>query len=138
RPAPDQGPAPAETGTAVQPAGGGETILVVEAEDAIREVTRRILTRSGYQVVTAASGADALTVAAAFDRRIHLLITDVIMPQMLGNDVADRIRATRPGIRTLFMSGYAHSVLTSQHTLEPGVTLIEKPFAESALLAKVR
>jgi two-component system, cell cycle sensor histidine kinase and response regulator CckA len=137
-PVTDRMPAPAVTAAALPPARGGETILVVEDEDAMREVTRRILARNGYEVLTAARGADALTLAAATDRCIHLLITDVIMPQMLGNDVADRLRATRPGIHTLFMSGYAHSVLTSAHTLEPGVTLIEKPFTESALLAKVR
>jgi hypothetical protein len=117
---------------------GGETVLVVEDEQAMREVTRRILTRNGYQVITAATGADAVELAARLEREIHLLITDVIMPQMLGKEVADRIRAARPGIRTLYMSGYAHPVLASQGTLEARVTLIEKPFTESALLDKIK
>jgi two-component system, cell cycle sensor histidine kinase and response regulator CckA len=117
--------------------GGGQTVLVVEDEQAMREVTRRILTRNGYHVITATTGADAVELAARLERDIHLLITDVIMPQMLGKEVADRIGATRPGIRTLFMSGYAHPVLASQGTLDPGVTLIEKPFTEPALLAKI-
>jgi CheY-like chemotaxis protein len=104
----------------------------------MREVTRRILTRNGYHVITAATGADALDFAARQDQEIHLLITDVIMPQMLGKEVADRVRASRPAIRTLYMSGYAHPVLASQGTLDPGVTLIEKPFTEPALLDKIK
>jgi FixJ family two-component response regulator len=60
------------------------------------------------------------------------------MPQMLGKEVAERVRATRPAIRTLYISGYAHPVLASQGTLEPGVTLIEKPFTEPALLDKIK
>ena len=85
-----------------------------------------------------ASGAEAIDLAASLEQEIHLLITDVIMPQMLGKEVADRIRATRPAIRTLYMSGYAHPVLASQCTLDQGVTLIEKPFTEPALLNKIK
>ena len=120
-----------------QPPGGG-TILVVEDEDAIRAVTGRILTRNGYTVIAVATGAEAIDVARREQQEIHLLLTDVIMPQMLGKEVAARIRATRPGLRTLFMSGYAHPVLTSQGTLEPGVALIEKPFTGNALLDRVK
>jgi len=116
---------------------GGETVLVVEDEDAMREVTRRILARNGYNVITAAGGAEAIDLAAHQGQEIHLLITDVITPQMLGKEVADRIRTTRPAIRTLFMSGYAHPVLASQGTLEAGLTLIEKPFTETGILSKI-
>jgi PAS domain S-box-containing protein len=117
---------------------GGETVLVVEDEEAMREVTRRILARNGYQVITAATGADALRLTEQDQRQIHLLITDVIMPQMLGKEVAERIRATRPAIRTLFMSGYAHPVLASEGKLEAGVALIQKPFTEPSLLNKIK
>jgi CheY-like chemotaxis protein len=117
---------------------GGETILVVEDEDAMREVTRRILGRNGYQVITAAGGSEAIQLAAANSDDIHLLITDVIMPRMLGKEVAERLDAMCPHLAVLFMSGYAHPVLASQGTLNPGVTLIEKPFTEASLLAKVR
>jgi len=138
-PATNQAPAPAEPPIPdTTRARGGETVLVVEDEDAMREVTRRILARNGYQVITAATGADAVELAARLEREIHLLITDVIMPQMLGREVADRIRATRPAIRTLYMSGYAHPVLASQGTLDPGVILLEKPFTEPALLDKIK
>jgi len=68
---------------------------------------------------------------------IDLLLTDVIMPGMLGKEVADRVSAAKPGIRVLYMSGYAHPVLTSQDRLEAGVTLVEKPFSESQLLTKI-
>lgn len=119
-------------------AGRGETVLVVEDEEAIREVTRRILTRNGYTVITAAAGSEALALAAEHAGDIHLLVTDVVMPQMLGKEVAERVRSIRPEIRVLFMSGYARPVLASKGTLDPGVTLLEKPFTEAALLAKAR
>jgi hypothetical protein len=131
-------PAPVEVPAPVQRALGGETVLVVEDEDAMREVTRRILARNGYQVITAATGAEALQLARHHSTDIDLLVTDVVMPQMLGKEVAEKIRRLRPAIRVLYMSGYAHPVLASQGTLDPGVTLIEKPFSEPTLLDKVR
>jgi signal transduction histidine kinase len=137
-PVTDQIPVQAQPPNLTHHVRGGETVLVVEDEDAMREVTRRILARNGYQVITAASGAVAVELAARLEPEIHLLITDVIMPQMLGKEVADRIQATRPTIRTLFMSGYAHPVLANQGTLDPGVVLLEKPFTEPALLNKIK
>jgi PAS domain S-box-containing protein len=114
----------------------GETVLVVEDEEALREVTERIFTRNGYRVITAASGPDALALVARHTGEIHLLVTDVVMPQMLGKEVADRVRELRPDIEVLYMSGYAQPVLASQGRLEPGVALVDKPFSEAALLAK--
>jgi PAS domain S-box-containing protein len=137
-PVTEQSMMPPEPPPQIVHARGGETILVVEDEGAMREVTRRILSRNGYQVITAASGTEALHLAEHEQREIHLLITDVIMPQMLGKEVAERIRTGRPAIRVLFMSGYAHPVLASQGTLDPGVTLLEKPFTETALLEKIK
>ena len=137
-PATDQSPTPLEETAAPQLTHGDETILVVEDEDALREVTRRILTRNGYHVLTAASGPDALKTAEHTDCHIDLLLTDVIMPHMLGKELATTIRETSPAIRVLYMSGYAQPVLASQGTLDPGVTLVEKPFTEPHLLEKVR
>jgi PAS domain S-box-containing protein len=114
----------------------GETILVVEDQEALREVTERIFTRNGYHVLTAANGPDALTIAAGHDGDIHLLVTDVVMPKMLGKEVAERIREFQPDIEVLYMSGYAQPVLASQGRLEPGVTLVDKPFSEDALITK--
>jgi PAS domain S-box-containing protein len=118
--------------------GGGETVLVVEDETAMRELTRRILAKSGYHVLLAACGSDALREAQQHDGPIDLLLTDVVMPQMLGREVAERMAALRPGIRILYVSGYAQPILGSTGTLEQGVTLLEKPFTEPLLLAKVR
>jgi PAS domain S-box-containing protein len=117
---------------------GGETVLVVEDEDALREVTRRILSRNGYEVLTAANGPEALKIVEHTGQRIDLLLTDVIMPHMLGKELAGRMRELRPGLRVLYMSGYAQPVLASQGTLDPGVILVEKPFSEPALLDQVR
>ena len=114
----------------------GETVLVVEDEAALRDVTERIFTRNGYQVMTAASGPEALGMARDHPGEIHLLVTDVVMPQMLGKEVAERMRAVKPGIRVLYMSGYARPVLTSQGRLNPGMVLVEKPFSEASLLTK--
>ena len=117
---------------------GGESILVVEDEEALREVTRRILSRNGYQVMTAASGPEALKLAEHAPQRIDLLLTDVIMPRMLGKQLATEMCELRPTTRVLYISGYAQPVLASQGTLDPGVTLVEKPFSETTLLERVR
>jgi nitrogen-specific signal transduction histidine kinase/CheY-like chemotaxis protein len=114
----------------------GETVLVVEDEAALREVTRRILARNGYQVITAASGPEALDIARNHQGEIHLLVTDVVMPHMLGKEVAEQVLLIKPETEVLYMSGYARPVLASQGRLEPGVALVEKPFSEADLLAK--
>jgi hypothetical protein len=120
-----------------EPAGGaGKIVLLVEDEPAVREVTRRVLERSGYQVLTAASGHEAVKIAGR-PGQIDLLLTDVIMPKMLGREVADRVRALQPGIGVLFMSGYAQGLLSAQGVLEPGLCLIEKPFSATSLAAKL-
>jgi CheY-like chemotaxis protein len=115
----------------------GLTALIVEDEDALREVTRRLLTRQGYTVITAANGAEAITAANSYQGTIDLLLTDVIMPQMLGREAAESIQKNRPDIRVLYMSGYAQPVLASEGRLDPDVTLLDKPFTERELLDKV-
>jgi CheY-like chemotaxis protein len=103
----------------------------------MRTVTRRLLERNGYRVLAASSGPEAIDVITGQAALVDLLLTDVVMPQMLGNEVAQRIRALQPGIRVLFMSGYAQGVLGHRGVLEPGVNLIEKPFSESSLMTKL-
>ncbi|OWY62027.1 hybrid sensor histidine kinase/response regulator, partial [cyanobacterium TDX16] len=137
-PATDAEPTTEVASPGAAPNHGGETILVVEDETAIREVTRRILTRNGHTVLTASGGAEAVSMADEHEDPIHLLLTDVVMPQMQGNEVAERVAAVRPGIRVLYMSGYAHSVLAEQGTLAEGVHLVQKPFSEGELMAEVR
>ena len=138
-PATDRTPAqPEPPPPAAQLRHGGERILVVEDESALREVIRRILARNGYDVLTAPDGPEALKVADHTGKPIDLLLTDVIMPHMLGKELATAVQQARPGIRVLYMSGYAQPVLASQGTLDPGVTLVEKPFSESDLLHRIR
>ena len=102
--------------------GHGETVLVVEDEPAMREVTRRILERNGYHVTAAASGHDALQVVTGQLEHIDLLLTDVVMPRMQGRELADKIRVLRPGIRVAFMSGYTQGLLSQQRVLNPAST----------------
>jgi PAS domain S-box-containing protein len=120
------------------PGGGSETIVVVEDEDAVRDVAKRILSRNGYTVLTASNGAAAIQLVDQYPGRIDLLVTDVVMPHMLGKELSRRITAIRPDTRVMFMSGYAEAVLGSQRTVEEGVILVEKPFSESTLLSRIR
>jgi PAS domain S-box-containing protein len=120
------------------PEGHGETVLVVEDEIALREVTRRILVRNGYQVITAANGPDAIEAATSRPGGIDLLITDVIMPEMSGKEAANQIQARYPSVKVLFMSGYTEGILSAEGVLEAGINLLEKPFTEKSLLAKLR
>ena len=131
-----EAPAPIDEPLPYERTPAGETVLIVEDQEALREVTERIFTRSGYHVITAANGAEAITLAAQYDGDIHLLLTDVVMPNMLGKEVAENIRQTRRDIEVLFMSGYAQPVLASQGRLDPGVHLIEKPFSAKAIIEK--
>jgi PAS domain S-box-containing protein len=118
--------------------GGSETILVTDDEDEQREVAKRILTRNGYTVLTASSGAHAVEFAASHTGPIDLLLTDVIMPQMQGPAVAREVRVLRPDIRVLFMSGHAHPVLEAEALLGMEFLLMEKPFDETTILQNIR
>ncbi len=103
------------------------------------EVTRRILDANGYAVLTARRGAEAIKLVRAHDGPIDLLLTDVVMPEMLGKEVAERVRALRPDIRVLFMSGYAQTVIGPMGgDLADGRQIIDKPFTEAALLDRLR
>lgn len=133
---------PAAPGAAGGPSAAApatqQTILLVEDEDALREVTARILTRAGYHVLTAADGTAAVHTAATHPAPIHLLLSDVIMPGMTGNQVAAHIRAIHPETPVLYMSGYAQPFLAENGTLPPDVTIVEKPFTSQQLLTHIR
>jgi PAS domain S-box-containing protein len=118
--------------------GRGETLLVVEDEEALLDVAGRILSGAGYRVLAAPCGPAALELAAEHEGPIDLLLSDVVMPGMLGKELAERLTGVRPATRVLYMSGYAQPVLHSQGTLDPGVALLEKPFTADDLLAAVR
>ena len=137
--APDAAPRPpTPTPLPVRTAAGQplETVLVVEDEEAVRQLAVESLGRGGYLVINAGSGDEALRIAEAFDGPIHVLLTDVVMPGMKGPELATRMRAARPAIRVLLMSGYAADVVTKDDLAE--ATLLAKPFSPTALTRAVR
>ncbi len=117
---------------------GSETILLVEDEPAVLRMTKIILERQGYSVLSVASPAEALKVAESHAGKIALLVTDVVMPEMNGLDLAKKIQTVCSGLKCLFMSGYTANVISHQGVLNKGVLFIEKPFSMQALAAKVR
>ncbi|MCF8113053.1 MAG: response regulator, partial [Desulfotignum sp.] len=118
--------------------GGTETILLVEDEPAILKMTRMMLERKGYTVISAATPAQALEKAQNHAGAIDLLMSDVVMPEMNGRDLATKIIALYPDIRLLFMSGYTANVIAHQGILDKGVAFIQKPFSMAELTEKVR
>ncbi|GAB4362538.1 MAG: hypothetical protein Kow00128_02320 [Deltaproteobacteria bacterium] len=117
---------------------GTETILLVEDEEQILRLAEKVLTGYGYRVLAARSPDEALARESAFGEPIHLLLTDVVMPGMDGKTLADRLRGKRPGLETLFMSGYTADVISRQGVLEPGIAYLQKPFSPKQLAARVR
>ncbi|HJU05704.1 MAG TPA: PAS domain S-box protein [Nitrospiraceae bacterium] len=116
---------------------GTETLLVVEDEPAIRALVRDTLARQGYTVLEARHGLEALITGAQYLGQIHLLITDVVMPQMSGSDVAKRLTADRPSLKVLYMSGYTDDAIV-HHGASDATAFLQKPFAPDALVLKVR
>ncbi|MGH2730185.1 MAG: PAS domain S-box protein, partial [Actinomycetota bacterium] len=114
--------------------GRGETILVAEDEVSVGNLVRRILERSEYTVLVARSPKEALEISSSYKEEIDLLLTDVIMPQMSGKDLAEKITETRPGIKTVYMSGYTDQVIGDLDLLGDDEAFIEKPFTAEGLL----
>ncbi len=119
-------------------AGGGETVLLVEDEPTILELGAMMLKKFGYRVMTAGGARDAIALAESYEGVIDLLVTDVVMPEMNGRDLAQHLHSMRPGLKCLFMSGYTADVIAHHGVLDPGVHFIQKPFSVQNLAAKVR
>ena len=117
---------------------GSETILVVEDEDAVLSLARKVLERQGYHVLTAARGREALRLAREHAGPIDLLFCDVVMPDLTGKEVTERVVRLRPGISTIMTSGYAEHVLAHDGVVDAGVEFLEKPYTPAGLLGKVR
>jgi len=119
-------------------ASGNETLLLVEDEPPILKMGKTFLERLGYRVLIAATPGEAIRLAHDHAGEIHLLITDVIMPEMNGRDLADQLTAAYPGMKRLFMSGYTADVIAGHGVLDPGMHFIQKPFSRTDLAKKVR
>jgi len=117
---------------------GMEVVLLVEDEKAVRDLTLRILKRQGYQVIVASNGREALELLQKETGRIDLLLTDVVMPELNGQDLAERVRAARPGIPVIFMSGYNEEAVLRHGVLAAGTAFIEKPFSPAGLVERIR
>jgi len=119
-------------------AGGPERILLVEDEPNVRRIARRILERNGYTVLEASNGAEALRVLERRQEPIALVLTDLVMPEMGGRELASKLRIVSPTSRVLFMSGYTEDAVLRQSVMEPGAVFLDKPFTFDTLIRKVR
>jgi CheY-like chemotaxis protein len=117
--------------------GRGETVLLVEDEEQVRHLTERILTDHGYSVIAACGGPEAIQTCSERVDDVDLLLTDVIMPQMSGSELAERLRGERPDLAVLYMSGYTGDTIARQRVLPEDVALVEKPFSQTSLLHSI-
>jgi two-component system, cell cycle sensor histidine kinase and response regulator CckA len=120
------------------PAGGWETILLVEDESQMRQLAKVILERLGYRVLEASDPRDAIALCKEFPGEIHLLLTDVVMPNMNGRELEGRIKEIKPTVTTLFMSGYTANAIAHRGVIEKGANFLQKPFSVDAMAKKVR
>ncbi|HUL38523.1 MAG TPA: PAS domain S-box protein [Thermodesulfobacteriota bacterium] len=118
---------------------GSETVLLVEDELSVRELAQRLLRQQGYNVLEADNGKEALGIAQeTYGGTIHLLLTDVVMPEMGGKKLADQLKIIRPALKVLYTSGYTDDAIVHHGTLDPGTHFLQKPFSPKTLLHKVR
>ena len=130
--------APESTTSPPTPVRGSETLLVVEDQEEVRKLTKRVLEARGYTVLAARNGAEALEIVAQHPSKIHLMITDVVMPGMNGRELAQHARARRSYLKVLYVSGYTGEAVLQHRLLEPGVAFLQKPFTPDVLARKTR
>ena len=124
--------------TPVEKSDNFETVLVVEDEDIVRELVCEVLENQGYNILCARDGIEALHMAEEFDGDIHLLVTDVIMPNMNGHELAAKLSAVRPDMKILYVSGYSDTDIGDHGELDPHSELLQKPFTPQTLARKIR
>jgi two-component system cell cycle sensor histidine kinase/response regulator CckA len=120
------------------PVTGSETILIIEDDEMVRKYTERVLKGSGYRVLIAANGDEAVRIAGEHEGPIHLMLTDVVMPGMSGQEIEERLRTLRPDIKVLYMSGYTDDAIVDNGVLDKDKMFLQKPFTIDALAGKVR
>jgi two-component system, cell cycle sensor histidine kinase and response regulator CckA len=113
-------------------------VIVVEDEAQVRDLTVKMLQRLGYVVLAAANGKEAADVSRVHPGKISLLVTDVVMPNMSGKQVADALLSSRPGLRVLYLSGYTENTVVDRGVLDSGVDFLSKPFSREVLARKIR
>jgi CheY-like chemotaxis protein len=117
---------------------GLETVLVVEDQDVVRELAVDLLSDLGYTVMEAKDGMVALDLCRSYRGKVHVLLTDVIMPKLGGRELAARVRELHPETRVLYMSGYEDGMIAHHGVLEEGIDLMSKPFTEASLAKDIR
>jgi CheY-like chemotaxis protein len=120
------------------PSQGGETVLVVEDDEALRNVACRILRKQGYDVREAKDGRQALAICAQSEVPLHLVVTDMVMPEMSGYELGRQIASRRPDIPVLFMSGYTQDATVREDFVQGTSNFLDKPFTPATLASKVR
>jgi two-component system, cell cycle sensor histidine kinase and response regulator CckA len=133
-----EAPGPDRAARPATPAGGTETILLVEDEDGVRELARDILRTSGYTVLEARNGPEALLLCERHQGPLDLLLTDVVMPRMSGRELAERLAPLRPDLNVLYMSGYTDDAVIRHGVLGAGTAFLQKPFTPTVLVQRVR
>jgi two-component system cell cycle sensor histidine kinase/response regulator CckA len=123
---------------AVSPVRGSETILVVEDDSVVRDLAVQILKAHGYEVLAAEGGPQAVELCQEYGRGIDLLLSDMVMPQMYGRELAEQLRAQRPQMRVLYMSGHSDDVIAYHGVLDEADVFLAKPFTLETLTQKVR
>ncbi|HEX7087476.1 MAG TPA: response regulator [Vicinamibacterales bacterium] len=117
---------------------GTETILVAEDEDGVRSLTREVLEKYGYTVLEASNGEEALSLSDRYQGRVHLLLSDVVMPRMGGPELAQALLRKRPDMKVLYMSGYTDHPMVRRGVVDAGVAFLQKPFTPTSLVSRVR